>query len=103
MATDELDWLDELVTEGQICASQARSEYRIPESVLRPLECDHWPNPHYLGAAPMRMYIRQQVLQAAVPYHEKKIASEKLRAEKRQVQEERAAQRAADGEDASPR
>lgn len=79
---DDLQWLGELSTEGNVCASRARSEYRIPESVLRPLECRKTRNPMYASAAPMRLYSREAVLAAAVSHHSKKRAAEEARASK---------------------
>ena len=39
MATAGLDWLHCIATEGQLCARQACREYRIPDDVLRQLDC----------------------------------------------------------------
>ena len=95
--------LCQLSTEGDVCASRALDEYKVPESVLRPLECYPLPNPQYKSAAPMRMYSRLEVLEAALDYHQDCFEAEEERAAKQKAKEERQAQREADGLEAGPR
>ena len=78
--SDDLGWLYELSKEGRVCASRAHNEYKVPDSVLKRLEVQLQSNPHYRSAAPMRMYLREDVLTAAVKFHEGKRAAEEERA-----------------------
>lgn len=47
-----------------ICASTAKNQYKLSESDLSRLQCKLVPNPHYRCAAPMRLYLRVDVLEA---------------------------------------
>ena len=78
--SDDLGWLDKLSKEGRVCASRAHNEYKVPDSVIRKLDVQLWSNPHYRSAAPMRMYLREDVLVAAVKFHTGKRAAEEERA-----------------------
>ena len=78
----ELQWLTELSTEGRLCATDARKEYSIPDSVLKPLPCERRINPHYTSAAPMRLYHREDILPAATAFHIRKRAADEERASK---------------------
>ena len=97
---DALKDIDELPTEGKVCASRARDEYHIPDRVLAHLEPDYCRNPHYRSAAPMRLYERQAVEEEALTHHEDKLAEERQRAAKQKAKAEKSAKRQAQYEQA---
>lgn len=49
----------------RICASKARSEYRLTEKDLYDIPCEYKQNPVYKTAAPMRLYAVSDVIRVA--------------------------------------
>lgn len=55
--------------EDRITATTARSEYKLTDTDLDGLRCEHRRNPHYKSAAPMRLYAIRDVVQLAYQKH----------------------------------
>ena len=55
---ERLEWLNEVSKDGKrVCASRARDEYQIPDSVLKRLHCEFGTNPHYRSAGNLAQVI----------------------------------------------
>ncbi len=64
---------------ARICASNARSEYRLTEKDLSDLPCEYKTNPVYKTAAPMRLYFVRDVISVALEKQKLAISSPQKR------------------------
>ena len=73
----------------RICASTVKSKFRLSERDLEKLPCLLVPNPHYLSAAPMRLYEEAAVILASI---EKEEQARYLEEHKEEIAEAKRAQ-----------